>query len=252
MARMEIPVASLPVRVPKHIAIIMDGNSRWAQRNGVSRLAGHRAGMDAIRRTLQACRNHSVEVLTLFAFSSENWLRPAKEVRGLMQLFQTYLRREARDLDDAGIRLQVIGRRNRFSERLQKAIDAAESLTAENSKFHLVIAADYGGQWDIARAARRLARKASVGLIDPDRIDPEMIASELCLSTFTPPDLLIRTGGDHRISNFLLWQIAYTELYFTETYWPDFDAEQMNRAIEDFALRKRRFGRREDRGSAGS
>ena len=252
VASKQSPVSSVPVTVPRHIAIIMDGNSRWARRNGVSQLAGHRAGVDAIRRVLSACRDHSVEVLTLFAFSSENWQRPEAEVRGLMSLFLRYLQKESKELNESDIRLQVIGSRKRFSARLCKAIEEAEALTGQNRRFTLVIAADYGGQWDIAQASRALAIKAMNGQIDPETIDAKTLAREICLTGFPSPDLLIRTGGDHRISNFLLWQIAYSELYFTETYWPDFDAEQLTRAIEDYGLRERRFGLREDRGPNGA
>lgn len=239
-------VASVAVRAPRHIAIIMDGNSRWARRNGVPQLAGHRAGIDAIRRVLSACRDHKVEVLTLFAFSSENWQRPESEVKGLMSLFLRYLQNESRELNESGIRLEVIGNRERFSKRLRRAIDDAEELTAGNDRFTLVIAADYGGRWDIADAARRLAIRARDGQIDPELIDVESLSREVCLAAHPPPDLLIRTGGDHRISNFLLWQLAYSELYFTETYWPDFDAEQLAHAVEDYGLRERRFGRRDE------
>jgi undecaprenyl diphosphate synthase len=231
-------------RVPRHIAIIMDGNGRWAQARGLPTLAGHRTGVESIRRMLEACRAHGVEVVTLFAFSSENWQRPREEVRGLMALFVRYLRREVRELHASGIRLRVIGDRARFPGRLAALMHEGEETTAANTGFTLVIAADYGGQWDIVRAARSLALDAVRGVLDPAAIDAAALESRTCLADLPRPDLLIRTGGDHRISNFLLWQIAYTELYFTECFWPDFDEAELAAAIRDYAARERRFGAR--------
>jgi undecaprenyl diphosphate synthase len=224
--------------------MIMDGNGRWARERGLPTLAGHRAGVEVIRRVLSACRDHGVTVLTLFAFSSENWQRPREEVRGLMALFMRYLRGEVRKLHRNGIRLRIIGDRSRFSRRLAALMQEAETLTAQNSGFTLVIAADYGGQWDLVQAARALACEVAAGRLDPADIDAARLENGLCLGDLPRPDLLIRTGGDHRISNFLLWQLAYTELYFTERYWPDFDDAELAAAINDYASRERRFGTR--------
>lgn len=232
--------------VPQHIAIIMDGNNRWAKRRGLPGTAGHRAGMEAIRNVLRACNQHGVKVLTLFAFSSENWGRPRPEVRYLLALFTRYLRNETRDLHKDGIRVRFIGERHRFGKRLQKLMREAEQLTHDNTATTLVIAADYGGQWDIARAAARLSERVSAGELASADISPELLATELSLADLPAPDLCVRTGGDHRISNFMLWQFAYSELHFTETLWPDFGAEDLALAIEDFSGRERRFGLREE------
>jgi undecaprenyl diphosphate synthase len=230
--------------VPQHIAIIMDGNNRWAGRRNLPGSAGHRAGMEAIRNVLEACNERGVRVLTLFAFSSENWGRPRSEVRYLLSLFIRYLRNETRALHKDGIRIRFIGERYRFSKRLQDLMIEAETLTAANSETTLVIAADYGGRWDIARAARRVAERLAAGDIAAEDITPELIDAETCLKDLPAPDLCIRTGGDHRVSNFMLWQFAYSELYFTETLWPDFGARDLALALEDFSGRERRFGLR--------
>ncbi|MCG3168726.1 MAG: Ditrans,polycis-undecaprenyl-diphosphate synthase ((2E,6E)-farnesyl-diphosphate specific) [Pseudomonadales bacterium] len=234
----------VPPRVPQHVAVIMDGNGRWARARGLPAVAGHRAGVEVIRKLLGACREHGVAVLTLFAFSSENWQRPREEVRGLMALFARYLRREVRELHASGVRLRVIGDRVRFGPRIVRLMDEAERQTAANTTSTLVIAADYGGQWDIVQGARALAHDVAAGRLDPERIDSAALQQRLCLGDLPQPDLLIRTGGDHRISNFLLWQIAYTELYFTECYWPDFDTGEFAAALRDYAARERRFGAR--------
>jgi undecaprenyl diphosphate synthase len=226
------------------VAVIMDGNGRWAKARGLPTVAGHRAGVEVIRKLLRACREQGVEVLTLFAFSSENWQRPREEVRGLMSLFMRYLRSEVRELHENDIRLRIIGDRSRFAPRLRRLMEESEGLTERNAGFTLVIAADYGGQWDIVQAARGLAADAAAGLIEPGEIDAEALEARLGLSDLPRPDLLIRTGGDHRISNFLLWQIAYTELYFTECFWPDFDVAELRLALRDYAARERRFGAR--------
>ena len=236
--------------VPQHIAIIMDGNNRWARQRGLSGSAGHRAGVETIRNVLRACDEHGVKVLTLFAFSSENWGRPRPEVRYLLSLFTRYLRNETKKLHEDGVRIRFIGERFRFSARLQQLMQEVEDMTRANTSTTLVIAADYGGQWDIARAARTLAERAMRGDIATEQISPESIAAEVSLSDLPPPDLCIRTGGDHRISNFLLWQFAYTELYFAETLWPDFSPADVALAIEDFGRRERRFGLREETGNA--
>ncbi len=225
----------------RHIAIIMDGNNRWARQRGVPGPSGHKAGVERIRDVMQCCQKHGVEVLTLFAFSSENWQRPPREVEALMTLFLTYLKRESKRLQKEGIRLRVIGNRARFSERIQRAIQEAEDTAAAGDR-HLVIAADYGGQWDIANAARRLAEQVAAGTLQPRDIDEDTLQPHIALADLPPPDLLIRTGGELRISNFLLWQSAYTELYFSDLYWPDFDSEALDAAVRDFQRRQRRFG----------
>jgi undecaprenyl diphosphate synthase len=229
----------------RHVAIIMDGNNRWAKREGKQGIMGHRAGVERIRDVLQACRQNQVEVLTVFAFSSENWRRPPKEVEALMGLFHTYLKREARRLADQGVRLRVIGNRSRFGDSLQRAIEEAESAAAQGDST-LVIAADYGGQWDITEAAKKLARAVAAGQMHPDEITQEHLGTGLVTEGLPPLDLLIRTGGEVRISNFLLWQAAYAELYFSPLLWPEFDAAAMHEAIADFYSRQRRFGRTGD------
>ncbi len=230
---------------PQHIAIIMDGNNRWARQRKLPGSAGHRAGMEAIRSVLEACNDQGVRVLTLFAFSSENWGRPRAEVRYLLSLFMRYLRNETRALHKDGIRIRFIGERFRFGKRLQSLMEEAEELTAGNTETTLVIAADYGGRWDIASAARRIAERLAEGAIGAEDITPELLDEEISLTDLPPPDLCIRTGGDHRVSNFMLWQFAYSELYFTETLWPDFGAADLALALEDFSGRERRFGLRD-------
>jgi len=229
--------------IPRHVAIIMDGNGRWAERRGQARHAGHRAGVGAVRATVEECARLGVEVLTLFAFSSENWRRPAMEVKMLMDLFLSALQKEARRMKDNNIRLSVIGDRSAFSDKLQKRIAETEAITAGNTGLVLQVAANYGGRWDITQAARRLAEQARDGQLDPADIDEARLGAALSFPDLPDPDLFIRTGGDRRISNFLLWQSAYAELYFTDILWPDFDQVALGAAIEDFAGRQRRFGR---------
>lgn len=231
--------------VPRHVAIIMDGNNRWAKRNGVSGPAGHRAGVEAVRGVLQACKDHGVEVLTLFAFSSENWGRPQPEVRALLALLSYYLRNEVKELHRDGVRLRFMGQRSRFSRLQQRLMARSEALTKDNTEATLVIAVDYGGQWDIAQAAKQIAMDVRDGRLDPEDVTPELLDEHLSLADLPRPDLCIRTGGDARISNFMLWQFAYSELYFCETLWPDFDASQFALALQDFGQRERRFGLRE-------
>ena len=230
--------------VPRHVAVIMDGNNRWARRRGLPGLAGHRAGVEAVRGVMRACREHGVEVLTLFAFSSENWTRPLPEVRGLLALLSRYLRTEVKQLHEDNVRLRFIGNRGRFSPRLQRLMAHAENTTAGNDGAMVVIAVDYGGRWDIARAARELAARCQAGALDPDAITPELLGEHLSLGGLPAPDLCIRTGGDTRISNFLLWDFAYTELYFTPVLWPDFGELEFARALSDYSRRERRFGGR--------
>lgn len=234
--------------VPRHVAIIMDGNNRWAKRNGLPGPAGHRAGVEAVRNILRACRHHGVDVLTLFAFSSENWGRPLPEVRALLALLSRYLRSEVRELHKDGIRIRFIGSRDRFSARLQKLMHQSEHLTAGNTEATVVIAVDYGGQWDIAHAARKLALQVQEGSLQPEQINPDMIDRNIAISDLPRPDLCIRTGGDARISNFMLWQFAYSELYFTNTLWPDFGELEFARALADYSRRERRFGLRDPDG----
>jgi undecaprenyl diphosphate synthase len=228
---------------PRHVAIIMDGNNRWARKRLLPGVAGHKAGVDAVRAVIEVCAEAGVEVLTLFAFSSENWQRPAAEVGALMELFLSALRREAKRLAENGIRLRIIGDRTRFHHELQVAMAEAEALTAGHDKFVLQVAANYGGQWDIVQAAQQLASQVRAGTLEPDQIDCERLQSALVTGELPLPDLCIRTGGEHRISNFLLWQLAYAELYFSDLYWPDFKHKAMRTALADFATRQRRFGK---------
>ena len=238
--------ADSALRIPRHVAIIMDGNNRWAKRRSLPGAAGHRAGVETIRTVLRTCRKNGVEVLTLFAFSSENWTRPSAEVSALMQLFSLYLNNEVKKLHEDNVRLHFIGRRDRLNAGLQKKIAEAEALTAANTTSHLVIAVDYGGQWDMANAARELAQQVARGELQPDQIDEAMFDRHTAIANLPKPDLLIRTAGEQRISNFLLWQCAYTEFYFTDVFWPDFGELEMQRALQVFAQRDRRFGGRND------
>ena len=227
---------------PRHIAIVMDGNGRWAQARHRPRSIGHRAGARAVSLCIDFCLERGIEALTLFAFSSENWARPDEEVSALMQLFLRALEREVSELHRRGVRLRFIGAREAFAPALRQRMDAAEALTAGNTRLALNIAANYGGRWDIAQAARALAREVEAGRRRADSIDADALAPHLCLADQPEPDLFIRTGGDLRISNFLLWQMAYCELYFTPTLWPDVTADTLQQALNDFAGRQRRFG----------
>ncbi|MCW8194287.1 di-trans,poly-cis-decaprenylcistransferase [Proteobacteria bacterium 005FR1] len=219
----------------------MDGNSRWAKKRGMLHINGHKAGVERIRDMLTVCRDEGVEALTLFAFSSENWKRPAREVDALMKLFQNYLKGESPRLREEGIRLRVIGGRDRFSPKVLDAIQTAEEMTRAGTT-HLVIAADYGGKWDIVNATKAIAAKVARGELAVDDIDETTIDAELSMPDLPPPDLLIRTGGEYRISNFLLWQTAYAELYFSTRLWPDFTSEDLSEAVAEFHRRQRRFG----------
>lgn len=231
--------SSIEISVPNHIAIIMDGNGRWAQNRNKLRSAGHKAGVDALRKTIESCASHGVKFLTVFAFSSENWLRPKKEVDLLMSLFMMTLKSQASKLHKNNIRLVIIGDRTRFSSRLQSKIETVESLTSKNTGLTLVIAANYGGQWDIEQAAERLVQQA----IEQGGSTKDLELKDFLATTNIPePDLFIRTGGEKRISNFLLWQLAYSELYFTDTLWPDFNEEALTLAISSYSARQRRFG----------
>jgi len=228
---------------PRHIAIIMDGNGRWAKRKLLPRYAGHQAGLGTVRRIIKYSIEQGVEVLTLFAFSSENWKRPPQEVNLLMKLFMTALQREVKKLHKNNIRLRLIGNREAFSEKLQRLIADAENLTKDNTQFTLVIAANYGGRWDIVDTAKNIALQVQQGSLKIEDINENLFNSQMNLSDLTEPDLFIRTGGEQRISNFLLWQLAYTEMYFTNTLWPDFNEENFMEALKSFGSRERRFGR---------
>ncbi len=230
-------------KIPQHIAIIMDGNGRWAQAQGKGRVAGHKAGVESVRAVVTGARKSGVKALTLFAFSSENWQRPEQEVSVLMDLFMFVLTKEVKRLHKNGIRFQVIGDLSRFSEKLQKNIRKSEALTAENTGLILSVAANYGGRWDIANAAKELAAQVQNKEISLDDINEYSLHKETCLAELPALDLLIRTGGDYRISNFLLWQAAYAEFYFTDILWPDFDEAEFSMAIDVFDQRERRFGK---------
>ena len=230
--------ASHPLR---HVAIIMDGNNRWAKGRGLAGIAGHEKGVERVRDAMDSCARHRIEYLTLFAFSSENWARPAPEVRGLMSLLASYLKKEVPDLQRRGVKLRIIGKRDRFSDRLCKLIDDAEQRTRKGN-MTLTLAVDYGGRWDITNAARQLALKVQSGALRPEEIDETLFDRFTSTAGLPEPDLCIRTAGEQRVSNFLLWQLAYTELYFSPVYWPDFDERAFDCAVEDYASRQRRFG----------
>ncbi|QXL84805.1 polyprenyl diphosphate synthase [Comamonas sp. NLF-1-9] len=231
-----IPHAAGAAAVPRHIAIVMDGNGRWAQRRLLPRLAGHRQGVEALRRCVKACAERGVAVLTVFAFSSENWSRPQDEVSGLMQLMGKALLREVPQLVQDGVRLHFVGERAGLSEAMRAALAEGEAATAGATRMVLNVCFNYGGRWDIAQAAARLAREGSA-------ITEDSLQRAMALGHVSDPDLLVRTGGELRISNFLLWQAAYSELYFTDTLWPDFDEQALDAAIADYRARERRFGR---------
>jgi undecaprenyl diphosphate synthase len=229
--------------VPRHVAIIMDGNGRWAKQRHLPRVAGHRKGVEAVRATIRAAMQRRVEYVTLFAFSSENWRRPADEVSILMELFARALEQEVAKLHQNGIRFRVVGDLARFDRRIRELVAAGEALTADNRRLTLTIAANYGGRWDIAQAARRYYGLHREALAPDAPLDPEALAPFLALAHAPEPDLFIRTGGEQRVSNFLLWQLAYTELHFTDLLWPDFDATALDAAIASYQARERRFGR---------
>jgi undecaprenyl diphosphate synthase len=234
----------------RHVAIIMDGNNRWAKQRGMPGVSGHKVGVERIRDVMSACQELNIQVLTVFAFSSENWRRPPVEVEALMSLFLLYLKNEAKALKKKGVALRVIGNRERFSASIQKAIVDAEKLTAGGSTT-LVIAADYGGRWDITSAAKILADKVVAGELTSEQITEDLLDQHISTHDLPPLDLLIRTGGEVRISNFLLWQAAYAELYFSEKLWPDFDGEELKKAADSFYQRQRRFGMTGDQIEAG-
>ncbi|MBE0403278.1 Undecaprenyl diphosphate synthase [Halomonas citrativorans] len=236
------PPKCLGEALPSHVAIIMDGNNRWAKARGLSGVRGHRAGVEAVRAVIQRAAERQVSTLSLFAFSSENWKRPAAEVNALMELFLMALKREVKKLNERNIRLTIIGERRGFSHAIQKYIQRAEALTEGNTGMHLVIAANYGGQWDIARAARHLAEQVSAGELQPADIDEACFDRAMEADHVPPVDLCIRTSGEQRLSNFMLWQLAYAELHFSPLLWPDFGADALDSALYDFCQRRRRFG----------
>ena len=227
---------------PRHVAIIMDGNGRWATQHGKPRFAGHRAGVKTARSIVEACAQAEIEVLTLFAFSSENWNRPADEVNALMRLFVEVLQREVNALHKNGIRLKFIGARHNLPTILQKRMEAAEAKTAGNTRMTLVLAVAFGGRWDIVQAMRRIAAKAKSGDLNADEIDEATIDRHMSLAGLSPPDLLIRTGGERRVSNFLLWDFAYTEIWFTDVLWPEFEQAHLSESLTFFGARERRYG----------
>jgi undecaprenyl diphosphate synthase len=228
--------------IPAHVAVIMDGNGRWAKSRGLPRVAGHRKGVERVRDMVTACAEKGVKYLTLFAFSSENWRRPVQEVQLLKELFLSALDNEIRKLHKNNVRFRVIGDTERFGEKITTRIRQSETLTQKNTSLTLTIAANYGGRWDIAQACAELARRAVRGEVDPDTITEKSLEPFLSLAGVPEPDLFIRTGGEQRISNFLLWQLAYTEMYFTPVLWPDFDRAQFEQALVSYAGRQRRFG----------
>jgi undecaprenyl diphosphate synthase len=231
--------------VPRHVAIIMDGNHRWAKRRHLPGAAGHRAGAKNVRPVAEACADAGIQILTLFAFSTENWQRPSREVKLLMDLMRNVLDNDIDELNARGVRLRIIGDRSRFAPDLQMRMNRAETLTRDNARMTLNIAANFGGRWDIARAARHLAQDVESGRVAPDDVDEALFGRYLSLGDTPAPDICIRTGGEARISNFLLWDFAYTELYFTESFWPAFTREDLSAALVWFQERQRRFGRRQ-------
>ena len=232
--------------LPRHVAIIMDGNGRWAERQHKPRVAGHRAGVEIVREIVKICGESGIQVLTLFAFSSENWRRPQKEVGLLMEMFLIALEREVKKLHRNNVQLRVIGDVSAFAEKIQQRIKEAEALTRDNTGLVLNIAANYGGKWDITQAVQQLAQQVQQGDLAPQEITAEQITAKLSSHDLPEPDLFIRTGGEQRISNFLIWQLAYTELYFTPILWPDFRRDEFEKALLSFSNRQRRFGRTGD------
>jgi len=230
--------------VPKHVGIIMDGNHRWAKKRHLPGAAGHRAGAKGVRVISEACVELGIKNLTLFAFSTENWYRPEGEVSTLMDLMRYVMRTDIEDLHAQGVRLRIIGDRSRFADDIHAMMDDCEELTRNNQRLNLNVAVNYGGRWDIVEASKTLALQVQNGELAAADIDERLLHDHMSLGDLPEPDLLIRTGGDFRVSNFLLWDIAYTELYFTEAFWPEFDRSHLRRAVETFAARLRRFGRR--------
>ncbi len=231
-----------PQRIPRHVAIIMDGNGRWAEQRGMERVYGHVHGVESVRKSVKAAARWGVEYLTIYAFSTENWGRPTEEVNALMELFCESSLGEAPALQRAGVRMRFIGNLAGLSPRVQDAIRRSEQMTADNTKLTLQIAVNYSSRWEITDMVRRMAEEAKNGRLSPDEITPDKISDYLTTAGVPDPDLLIRTSGEHRLSNFLLWQLSYSELYFTDIFWPDFDEKAFDLAIMDFQNRQRRYG----------
>ncbi len=232
--------------LPSHVAVIMDGNGRWAKQHNLPRIAGHRRGLESVRHIVKACADNGIPYLTLFAFSSENWRRPPSEVNLLMELFTNALEHKARKLHENGVCLRILGNTSPFGPKIRMLIQRAETLTRDNRDLHLTIAANYGGRWDITEACRQIARHVEAGQLNVEQLNEETVRCNLATAFLPEPDLFIRTGGEQRISNFMLWNLAYTELYFTDTLWPDFDLSKFEDALSSFAERQRRFGRTGD------
>jgi undecaprenyl diphosphate synthase len=243
---MSVPETTLPatagVEIPRHVAIIMDGNGRWAAARGLPRVEGHRRGVEALRRTLRAAGDLGIQYLTIFSFSSENWARPKSEIMDLMGLLRRFIRNDLAELHKNGTRVRIIGERDNLDPDVKRLLDEAEELTRANTELTLVVAFNYGGRQEIARAARRIAEQVLSGALDPRQIDAQTLAGCLDVPDLPEPDLVIRTSGEQRLSNFLLWQAAYSELVFMPTYWPDFDRQALENAIAEYAKRERRFG----------
>lgn len=234
---------SQSLNIPKHIAIVMDGNGRWARAKNRPRFMGHKKGVEAVRNIVKECSKLNIDSLSLFAFSSENWKRPEEEIKHLMGLFMLALDREARSLAKNNVKLKIIGDLSAFSEKLQEKVKDVESLTADCTGLNLIVAANYGGRWDITEATKKLGNQIASGEKTVDSISENEISKQLATNDIPDPDLFIRTGGEKRISNFLIWQMAYAELYFTDVLWPDFNSEHLNKAIQDYSSRQRRFGK---------
>lgn len=232
--------------VPTHVAIIMDGNGRWAKQRKLPRTAGHKQGVKATQEIIKASGKSGVKYLTLFAFSSENWQRPKKEVSALMDLFMQSLQNEVQNLAENGVRLKFLGQKDAFSKKLYQQIQQAEDLTSSNDKLFLSIAANYGGKWDILHAVKNIIQEVQNGVLQLENINEHVLEKKLATENMPSPDLFIRTGGEQRISNFLLWQLAYTELYFCDTLWPDFSSHELEKAFENYRVRQRRFGRTQE------
>lgn len=236
------PPSTVHHSLPQHVAVIMDGNGRWAKSKGLPRTAGHKKGADALKRTLDNCKEIGIKYLTIYAFSSENWKRPSDEISDLMQLLQHYLHKELETLHENNIRLRFIGDLSRLESKICEQLEYAKKLTQNNKDFHLTIALSYGSRQEIVLATKKLAQQVESGKITPEQITEELFSKNLDTAGLPDPDLLIRTGGEKRLSNFLLWQSAYTEFYFSDTLWPDFDKNDLISALNDFAKRERRYG----------
>lgn len=239
----ELPADLIRERLPRHVAVIMDGNGRWAKRRGMPRIMGHRQGVEVLKDLLRCCRDWGIEALTAYAFSTENWGRPTEEVEFLMTLFEWVLRRELREMMQENVRIRFVGNLMILPRSLQDEIQEAVTATQNNQGIQFTVATNYGGRQEIVQACREIATKVEQGLIQPDQVDEALIERHLYTSGICDPDLLIRTSGEMRISNFLLWQIAYSEIYVTDTFWPDFDRKAFHQALSDYQQRERRFGK---------